>query len=70
MQVLTENILTTTIRQRPAASYKGTYGRVTLIGGNRNFGGAIIMASAAAVYAGAGLVTTITDASNQSSLHA
>ena len=70
MQVLTENILTTTIRQRPADSYKGTYGRVTLIGGNRNFGGAIIMASAAAVYAGAGLVTTITDASNQSSLHA
>ena len=48
MQVLTENILTTTIRQRPADSYKGTYGRVTLIGGNRNFGGAIIMASAAA----------------------
>ncbi|AYM03454.1 NAD(P)H-hydrate dehydratase [Levilactobacillus yiduensis] len=70
METLTDKILTSTIRQRPANSYKGTYGRVTLIGGNRNFGGAILMASAAAVYAGAGLVTTITDASNQGSLHA
>lgn len=70
METLTSEILTQTIRQRPAASYKGTYGRVTLVGGNRNFGGAIIMASTAAVYAGAGLVTTVTDASNQSSLHA
>ncbi|WP_204120857.1 MULTISPECIES: NAD(P)H-hydrate dehydratase [Levilactobacillus] len=70
METLTEKILTDTICQRPADSYKGTYGRITLIGGNRNFGGAILMASAAAVYAGAGLVTTITDASNQGSLHA
>ena len=70
METLSQSILTKTIRQRPADSYKGTYGRVTLIGGNRNFGGAILMASAAAVYAGAGLVTTITDASNQTSLHA
>ncbi|WP_203642739.1 NAD(P)H-hydrate dehydratase [Levilactobacillus andaensis] len=70
MQTLSTEILTQTIRQRPADSYKGTYGRITLIGGNRNFGGAILMASAAAVYAGAGLVTTITDPSNQGSLHA
>lgn len=70
METLTAAILPQTIRQRPANSHKGTYGRVTLVGGNRNFGGAILMASAAAVYAGAGLVTTITDASNQSSLHA
>jgi len=69
-QPLTENILAATIQQRSADSYKGTYGRVTLIGGNRNFGGAIIMASEAAVYSGAGLVTTITDASNQDALHA
>ncbi|WP_125683245.1 NAD(P)H-hydrate dehydratase [Levilactobacillus yonginensis] len=69
-QPLTENILAATIQQRAADSYKGTYGRVTLIGGNRNFGGAIIMASEAAVYSGAGLVTTITDASNQDALHA
>lgn len=70
METLTAAILPATIRRRPADSHKGTYGRITLIGGNRNFGGAILMASAAAVYAGAGLVTTITDASNQGSLHA
>ncbi|KRO04404.1 sugar kinase [Levilactobacillus paucivorans] len=70
METLSPSILTRTIRQRPAESHKGTYGRVTLVGGNANFGGAIIMASAAAVYSGAGLVTTVTDPSNQSSLHA
>ncbi|WP_172189978.1 NAD(P)H-hydrate dehydratase [Lentilactobacillus kribbianus] len=66
---LTENILTKTIKKRPVDSYKGSYGKVVLIGGNRNFGGAIIMATLAAVSAGAGLVTTITDNTNQSSLH-
>lgn len=70
MQTLTADILPQTIRQRPADSYKGTYGHIVLIGGNQNFGGAIIMASTAAVYAGAGLVTTLTDPSNQGSLHA
>lgn len=66
---LTDQILTETIRKRPLDSYKGTYGKVVLIGGNHNFGGAIIMASLATVYSGAGLTTTITDASNQTSLH-
>lgn len=66
---LTERILTETITKRPTDSYKGTFGKVVLIGGNQNFGGAIIMASLAAVYSGAGLTTTITDRSNQSSLH-
>lgn len=66
---ITRNILTDVIRKRPANSFKGTYGKITLIGGNQNFGGAIIMASLAAVYSGAGLVTTITDPTNQTSLH-
>lgn len=66
---ITKNILTDVIRKRPANSFKGTYGKIALIGGNQNFGGAIIMASLAAVYSGAGLVTTITDPTNQTSLH-
>lgn len=70
MLTLTEEILTKTIRIRPNDSYKGTFGRVVLVGGNTNYGGAIIMASTAAVYAGAGLVTTGTDTNNLSSLHA
>ena len=59
-----------TIRIRPNQSFKGTYGKVTLVGGNQHFGGAIIMASSAAVYSGAGLVTTLSDMVNLSSLHA
>ncbi|WP_335878651.1 NAD(P)H-hydrate dehydratase [Acetilactobacillus jinshanensis] len=55
---------------RPNQSFKGTYGKVTLVGGNKHFGGAIIMASSAAVYSGAGLVTTVSDMANLSSLHA
>ena len=70
MEELTEQILHDVIKPRPAHSFKGTFGKVTLVGGNRNFGGAIIMASTAAVCAGAGLVTTCTDASNSGALHA
>lgn len=70
MQLLTDQILTHVIQPRPANSYKGTFGRVLLVGGNQNFGGAIIMATMAAVHAGAGLVTTATDAVNLGSLHA
>ncbi|WP_395318662.1 NAD(P)H-hydrate dehydratase [Fructilactobacillus frigidiflavus] len=69
MEPITEKILTETIRIRPSQSFKGTYGKIALIGGNQNFGGAIIMSTLGAVYAGVGLTTTITDPSNQSSLH-
>ena len=69
MEKLTDKILKEVITPRPDNSFKGTYGKVTLVGGNRNFGGAIIMASTAAVCAGAGLVTTATDKSNASALH-
>lgn len=69
MEKLTDKILKEVITPRPANSFKGTYGKVTLVGGNRNFGGAIIMASTAAVCSGAGLVTTATDKSNSGALH-
>ncbi|MBC8744445.1 NAD(P)H-hydrate dehydratase [Lactobacillus sp. Marseille-P7033] len=70
MKKLTDQILKDVITPRPENSFKGTFGKVTLIGGNRNFSGAIIMASTAAVCAGAGLVTTATDESNSGALHA
>ncbi|USS86538.1 NAD(P)H-hydrate dehydratase [Fructilactobacillus cliffordii] len=70
MKLITSSILPKVIRKRPTKSFKGTYGKVALIGGNHNFGGAIIMSTLGTVYAGAGLTTTFTDASNQSSLHA
>lgn len=70
MQILTDTILNQTIRVRPAESHKGTYGRVCLVGGNDHYGGAIIMATEASVYSGAGLNTALTDPINFTSLHA
>mgnify|MGYP003601032570 CR=1 FL=1 len=70
MKKLSEDILGEVIKPRPANSFKGTFGKITLVGGNHNFGGAIIMASTAAVCAGAGLVTTCTDKINAAPLHA
>lgn len=70
MQPITTDLVRQTIIRRPVDSYKGNYGRVMLIGGNQNFGGAIIMAATAAVYSGAGLVTVATDPQNFTSLHA
>lgn len=70
MKKLTEQILKDVITPRPTNSFKGTFGKVVLVGGNQYFGGAIIMASMAAVYAGAGLVTTATEQSNLAALHA
>ena len=60
MEKLTDQILFDVIKPRPKDSFKGTFGKVTLVGGNKNFGGAIIMASTAAVCSGAVLVTTCT----------
>ncbi|USS85452.1 NAD(P)H-hydrate dehydratase [Fructilactobacillus myrtifloralis] len=70
MKLITASILPKVIRKRPVDSFKGTYGKVALIGGNQNYGGAIIMSTLGTVSAGAGLTTTFTAPSNQSSLHA
>lgn len=69
MQKLDESILTEVIQPRPQESFKGTFGKVLLVGGNHQFGGAIIMATTAAVYSGAGLVTVATDPINTTALH-
>ncbi|WP_413627418.1 NAD(P)H-hydrate dehydratase [Fructilactobacillus vespulae] len=69
MKMITEKILPDVIKKRRTDSFKSNYGKVALIGGNENFGGAIIMSTLGAVYAGAGLTTTITALSNQTSLH-
>ena len=54
MQNLDESILQKVIKARPQESFKGTFGKIVLVGGNENFGGAIIMAATAAVYGGFG----------------
>lgn len=53
---------------RQAESYKGTYGRVLVVGGHAQMGGAAILSASAAVYSGAGLVTTSMDESNKTAL--
>lgn len=70
MQTLTEQCVRQVVHPRPKKSYKGRFGRVTIIGGNAQFGGAAILSASAAVYAGAGLVSVVTDAVNRSALHA
>ncbi|NLM66086.1 MAG: NAD(P)H-hydrate dehydratase [Enterococcus sp.] len=58
------------IKKRARNSHKGHYGRVLLIGGNEQYGGAIIMSAESCVKAGAGLVTVATHVHNHSALHA
>ena len=70
MQIIDRALATQVVRQRPAESHKGDYGRVTIVGGNQQYGGAAILAASAAVYAGAGLVSVVTAATNRSALHA
>ncbi len=70
MEILDENILTNVITKREPHSHKGNYGRVTLIGGNEQYGGAINLASSSCVYSGAGLVTAVTHPMNHTALHA
>lgn len=43
--------------ERPAAAHKGNFGHVLVVGGSKNFHGAVQMAAEAALRGGAGLVT-------------
>ncbi|WP_412988331.1 NAD(P)H-hydrate dehydratase [Pediococcus siamensis] len=70
MQIITEKLVSKTIKKRASNTHKGSFGRVLTVGGNAQFGGAIILSSSAAVYSGCGLVTTATDPTNFASLHA
>lgn len=69
MQTITADILKKVIHQRPQNSFKGTFGKVLIVGGNPNMGGAAIMAGSAAVHAGAGLVTIATAKENLAAVH-
>lgn len=62
-------ILPEVIKQRPSNSYKGKFGRLLLIGGSKNYGGAVIMATEGALNSGAGLISVATDPVNATSLH-
>ena len=70
MKTITQSMVTETIKKRATHTHKGSFGRLLVIGGNAQFGGAIILTSSAAVYSGTGSVTTATHSTNFASLHA
>lgn len=49
------------VAEREAATHKGTYGHVAIIGGSEGRSGAAILSARAAIRGGAGLVTVLTD---------
>lgn len=55
---------------RMPSAHKGDAGKVLLIGGNKGFGGAILICAQGAIRAGAGLVKVATDKANVSALNA
>lgn len=70
METLTDEILSRVIKKRPARSHKGTFGRVLIVGGNEEYGGAAILAASSSVYSGAGLVSVACHPCNHAALHA
>jgi len=60
MEKISKNILNQVIIPRKPESYKGNYGKILIIAGSTNFGGAAILCSSAAINSGAGLVTVAT----------
>ena len=69
MVQLNKDILHKVITKRPENSHKGTFGRVVLIGGNHQYGGAIIMSAEACIKSGVGLTTVVTAEKNHTALH-
>ena len=70
MKQLTEQLARAIVRPRSRNTYKGSFGKILIIGGNAQYGGAAIMSASAAVYTGAGLVSVATNPVNRSALHA
>lgn len=70
MTEIEQSILTKVIGKRKSNTHKGNYGRVLLIGGSENYGGAIIMAAEGALKSGAGLVSVACHSINLNALHA
>ena len=70
MTEITEAILKKVITKRSSDTHKGDYGRILLIGGSENYGGAIIMSTSGAINSGAGLTAVATHPVNLTALHA
>lgn len=69
MKSISKELISRVIKKRKSATHKGNYGRLLLIGGSKQYGGALIMAAEGALNSGAGLVTVATDQVNIAALH-
>ncbi len=67
---ITQSLLKKVIVPRKNNTHKGDYGKVLLVGGSPQYGGAILMAAEACVYGGSGLVTVACDKSIHASIRA
>lgn len=68
MKKISKEMVAQVIQVRPNQSHKGNFGRVLLVGGDRQYGGAIMLAAKACVFSGAGLVTVACDLQVHTSL--
>ncbi|BDP76034.1 hypothetical protein EfmAA242_02620 [Enterococcus faecium] len=59
--LINEQLVKRVITPRLLSSHKGTFGRIVLIGGNEQYGGAIIMSALAAVHFVLFISTVVTD---------
>lgn len=69
MKSISKELISRVIKKRKSATHKGNYGRLLLIGGSKQYGGALIMAAEGALNSGVGLVTVATDQVNIAALH-
>lgn len=60
MEKIDKSILSQVITPRNPESYKGNYGKILIIAGSTQFGGAALLCSSATIHSGAGLVTVAT----------
>jgi len=64
LRIFQQQDLDELLPRRPRTAHKGTFGHVLVVGGNDGMGGAVRLAGAAALRAGAGLVTVATRPAN------
>ncbi len=60
VELITPELVSALLPQRPRDGHKGTFGRTLVIGGSRSYVGATVLACSGAYRAGAGLVTLAT----------
>ena len=63
-----ETLTNVTIPKRNDETHKGDYGKILLIGGSANLGGAIMLAARMS-FSGSGLITVATHPTNHAAIH-